>query len=65
MKESLCWGCKNGYVAKCAWIRELKQVWKKARKEKRYNTKKRGSFDIYIVEQCEFYEPEFVSAGKC
>lgn len=51
-KESICWDCKNGYPLKCAWIREMRQVWKKAKKQKRCE------FYVYIVEQCEYYEPE-------
>ena len=33
-EPTLCWNCDNAYAHKCAWIREGKEVWDKAKKRK-------------------------------
>lgn len=58
MKESICWTCKNAYINKCFWIGSKRQIWNKAKKEKRHEWKRNKDYYVYIVEQCEYYEPE-------
>lgn len=53
--DSICWECANAYVHKCIWMRDMKQVWTKAKIARRGDDRK---YYVYIVQECRYFVPE-------